>query len=154
MFLCHSNIFLTLLTSFPGGGNSNPLQYSCLKNSMDRGTWWATVCGVAKSQTQRRDWTCRHTDLFSCLTYLEILTHQVCHIYWSNIVPTPSLVFTVTLNEAKGNSQRDPPIKPLRSTLVAWNSKPKFYGHSWAIYFNVLAQCFSASTPTTFCTGQ
>ena len=27
----------------PGGGNGNPLQYSCLENSMDRGTWWATV---------------------------------------------------------------------------------------------------------------
>ena len=34
-----------------GGGNSNPLQYSCLGNSMDRGTWWATVHGVSKSQT-------------------------------------------------------------------------------------------------------
>ena len=30
------------------GGNGNPLQYSCLANSMDRGAWWATVCGVAK----------------------------------------------------------------------------------------------------------
>ena len=29
----------------PGGGHGNPLQYSCLKNSMDRGTWWATVHG-------------------------------------------------------------------------------------------------------------
>ena len=27
----------------PGGGKSNPLQYSCLENSMDRGAWWATV---------------------------------------------------------------------------------------------------------------
>ena len=35
----------------PGGGHSNPLQYSCLENSMDRGTWWATVHGVAKSWT-------------------------------------------------------------------------------------------------------
>ena len=35
----------------PGEGNGNPLQYSCLENSMDRGAWWATVCGVAKSQT-------------------------------------------------------------------------------------------------------
>ena len=35
----------------PGGGNSNPLQYSCLENSMDRGAWRATVLGVAKSQT-------------------------------------------------------------------------------------------------------
>ena len=35
----------------PGGGNGNPLQYSCLDNPMDRGTWQATVHGVAKSQT-------------------------------------------------------------------------------------------------------
>ena len=31
----------------PGGGNGNSLQYSCLENHMDRGAWWATVCGVA-----------------------------------------------------------------------------------------------------------
>ena len=36
---------------FPGGGNDNPLQYSCLENPMDRGTWQATVHRVAKSQT-------------------------------------------------------------------------------------------------------
>ena len=36
----------------PGVGNGNPLQYSCLETSMDRGTWWATVHGVAKSWTQ------------------------------------------------------------------------------------------------------
>ena len=35
----------------PGGGNGNPLQYSCLENPMDRGVWWATVHGVAKSRT-------------------------------------------------------------------------------------------------------
>ena len=39
----------------PGGGRDNPLQYSCLENSMDRGGWWATVHGVAKSQKQRSD---------------------------------------------------------------------------------------------------
>jgi len=36
----------------PGEGNSYPLQYSGLENSMDRGAWQATVHGVAKSQTQ------------------------------------------------------------------------------------------------------
>ena len=36
----------------PGEGNGNPLQYSCLENSMDRGAWWATVHRVAKSRTQ------------------------------------------------------------------------------------------------------
>ena len=35
----------------PGIGNGNPLQYSCLENSKDRGAWWATVHAVAKSQT-------------------------------------------------------------------------------------------------------
>ena len=34
----------------PGVGNGNPLQYSYLENSMDRGAWWAIVLGVAKSQ--------------------------------------------------------------------------------------------------------
>ena len=34
-----------------GGGHGNPLQCSCWENSMDRGFWWATVCGVAKSET-------------------------------------------------------------------------------------------------------
>jgi len=32
----------------PGEGNGNPLQYSCLGNSMVRGAWWATVHGVAR----------------------------------------------------------------------------------------------------------
>ena len=32
----------------PGEGNGNPLQYSCLRNRMDRGVWWATVHGAAK----------------------------------------------------------------------------------------------------------
>ena len=32
----------------PGGGNGNPLQYSCLENLRDRGAWWATVHGVTK----------------------------------------------------------------------------------------------------------
>ena len=36
---------------FPGEGNGNPLQYSCLENSMDRRAWRATAHGVAKSQT-------------------------------------------------------------------------------------------------------
>ena len=35
----------------PGEGNGNPLLYTCLGNSMDGGAWWATVHGVAKSQT-------------------------------------------------------------------------------------------------------
>ena len=41
----------------PGEGNGNPVQYSCLENSMDGGAWWATVHGVAKSWTRLSDFT-------------------------------------------------------------------------------------------------
>ena len=49
------------LSSIPGSGralvegNGNPLQYSCLENSIDRGAWRATVHGVTKNQTQLSD---------------------------------------------------------------------------------------------------
>ena len=45
------------LVSSPGGGNSNPLQYSCLDDPMDRGNFWATVHGIARV---RYDWAHTH----------------------------------------------------------------------------------------------
>ena len=51
----------------PGKGNGNPLQYSCLKKSMDRGAWWATVYGIAKSQT-------RQTNSFTSLLKYRIVS--------------------------------------------------------------------------------
>ena len=49
----------------PGGGHGNPLQYSCLENPMDRGTWWATVQGVRKEldTTEATQHACMHIDL-------------------------------------------------------------------------------------------
>ena len=44
-----------------GEGNGNPLQYSCLENSMDGGGWWATVHRVAKSRTQLSDFASLRT---------------------------------------------------------------------------------------------
>ena len=41
----------------PGEGNGNPVQYSCLENPMDQRAWWASVHGVAKSQTLLSDFT-------------------------------------------------------------------------------------------------
>ena len=37
------------LGKYPGEGNGNPLHYSCLKNPMDTGAWWAIVHGVTRS---------------------------------------------------------------------------------------------------------
>ena len=55
----HAGLVLAqTVKNLPGSGRSpgewydNSLQYSCLENSMDTGTWWATVPGVAKSQTR------------------------------------------------------------------------------------------------------
>ena len=48
----------------PGGGNCNPLQYSCLENAMDRGAWWATVHRVSKSQTRLKRLSMHMTRFF------------------------------------------------------------------------------------------
>ena len=46
----------------PGKGNGNPVQYSCLENSMGRGAWWDVVHAMAKSWT----WLCDYLSLFFC----------------------------------------------------------------------------------------
>ena len=56
----------------PGEGNGNPLQYSCLGNPMDRGAWWATVHGVAKSPTLSAAHAVQHSGCSSI--YLQTLT--------------------------------------------------------------------------------
>ena len=57
----------------PGGGNGNPLQYSCLEYPMDREVWWATVHGVAKSQARLKRLS-RHACICVCMyTY----THSI-----------------------------------------------------------------------------
>ena len=47
----HAGLICGLGRSPEGGGHGNPLQYSCLENSTDRGGWWATVHGVTQSRT-------------------------------------------------------------------------------------------------------
>ena len=52
----------------PGEGHGNPLQYSCLENPEDRGAWWATVHGLAKSQTRLKQLAMRGNmgDYYCC----------------------------------------------------------------------------------------
>ena len=61
------------LGSYPAEGNGYLIQYSGLENSMDRGTWQATVHGVAKSRKQLSDFNCllrkrEHSCIAGCLS--------------------------------------------------------------------------------------
>ena len=60
----------------PGEGNGNPLQYSCLENSVDREAWWATVHGFTKSQTQLSVHRHTHT-LMSRTFYFSMYSHTI-----------------------------------------------------------------------------
>ena len=44
----------------PGGGQSNPLQYSCLENPMNRGVWWTIVHGITKTWTPLKQLSTQH----------------------------------------------------------------------------------------------
>ena len=70
------------LGRFPGGGHSNPLQYSCLENLMDWGAWWTTVHRVPESWTWLNTHTRTQGIIWSCL---EICHNQMCwgeQCYW------------------------------------------------------------------------
>ena len=60
----------------PGGGNGNPLQYSCLENPMDRGAWRAIDPGT----TKKSDAT-EHAHISLCSFYLYAIFIYLCYIY-------------------------------------------------------------------------
>ena len=121
----------------PGGGHGSPLQYACLEKPMDRGTWRATVHGVAKSQN---DWVTNtfilsvsglqgSVNLWDCLhtfVYVNNLVseHQVCK--WS-----------------LSKSQRKIPLGLLKVYIFkSWiNSK------SMTLIMNKSLHCFTSSSP-------
>ena len=80
------------LGSSPREENDNPLQYSCLVNSMDRGVWRAIVHGIAKSQTWLSDTSTRHF-----LGYIPGLLHLNLII----ILEVDSLIPTLTIRKLR-----------------------------------------------------
>ena len=69
-----------------GRGNGNPLQCSCLKNSMDRGAWWATVHRFAKYWTQLSYWACARTINVMSMSHLKTTTTPSLDP-WKNCLP-------------------------------------------------------------------
>ena len=86
----------------PGEGNGNPLQYFCLKNSMDRGAWWATVLEVSKSQV----WLSTHTGarLFTvvCGCHISKAEFSSCIRDW--MVCSTSSIYSLALDRKKCTS--------------------------------------------------
>ena len=63
------------LGRFPGEGNVNPLQYSCLAYTMDRRAWRATVHGITQSRTQQSNWTITTTGSHNTWTFVSGFCH-------------------------------------------------------------------------------
>ena len=109
--------------SVDGEGNGNPLQYSCLENPMDRGAWWATVYGVAKSLTRLSN------------------THSHTHTHTHRSLKSRCQQGHATSATCKGESSPDSPwflvfmgdpwhflacrhISPISASVVTWPSSP------------------------------
>ena len=109
-----------------GVGNGNSLQYSCLKNPMDRVAWWAIVHRVAKSRTRLRDYTHTHTHTHTHNIYIECPSdrHSPNMLSWV-INPRNS---TCILQMGKVRSRElewlDTPPRGKRWTQVNWLRSP------------------------------
>ena len=116
----------------PGEGNGYPLQYSCLLNSMDRGAWWATVDGVAKSQTQLNCWA--HTSDPISKYLLEKWIHVYTKDYWNFHT---NFLFIIAPNWGKKT--------PIRPSTAQWINK--FYSIFMVEFHsgNKMKQTFAAT---------
>ena len=82
----------------PGVGNGNPLQFSCLEDPMDRGAWWATVHGVAKSQTQLKQ-------LSMHAVLCKLCSGITSHVRVTSCPSSPLITQLITLLPTSGDPQ-------------------------------------------------
>ena len=100
-----------------GEADGKTLHYSCLKNSMDRGAWRATVHGVAKSQTQLRDWT----ELIASLVFISEMVFWFYFAFLNSFVYLSSFSFIKSPNLLHiSNWALHSHAKSLQSCLTLW----------------------------------
>ena len=123
------------LGRFPGGGNGNPHQYSCLENPMDRGVWQAAVHGVAKSM--------HHTGAEISLE--TILSHNrrlaLLHVTHCSALPTRLHQRPCSLSTAGSSHPRAFALKPT-NTNCCFPSREMMVQ-----FFNLKLVLFILSTP-------
>ena len=73
----------------PGAGNSNPFQYSCLKNPVEGRGWWATVHRITKSQA----WWSSRTPHLGCFRFRAIMNNAAVNLHFQVLVWTHALFF-------------------------------------------------------------
>ena len=139
----------------PGGGNGNPLQYSCLENSMDRRAWRAEVHGIIKSQTQLGNWACTCTrellqQSADCIWHRSphwglcwVVEHGAFHVDY--LGPAERTAFLPCLGRylcsARGSLAQVPPLEPGSCTWWWGGSR----GWGWA------KQCLREEEIHMFC---
>ena len=115
----------------PGGGHGNLFQYSCLENPKERGSWWARVHGVAKSQTGLKWFSTQHSmkanHLIKCYISVDCWHLNLC----SSFQKSPAKKLTNALSKSLScASSREPlhpmfpdqPEKPLNLAHIVWVS--------------------------------
>ena len=118
----------------PGGGNGNPLQYSCLENPMDRGTCWATVHGVAESDmTEHARYivpcglviSCHASASFGVFAGRESGTHGFSR-HDTNFISVPNLhIHTHLLSPADSHTHTHTPYLQLTQSLRCLQHVPR-----------------------------
>ena len=96
------------IRKIPWRRKGNPLQYYCLENTMDRGSWWATVHGVAKSQTRPIDFYCVSRSVVSdCLWPMDcsLPGSSVHRVSQARILEWVAIPFSRESSQPRGQTQ-------------------------------------------------
>ena len=118
----------------PGEGNGNPLQYSCLENPMDRGTWRATVHRVAKSRTRLSDFT---------FTFIFIIGYQIISAAAAKSLPScPTLCDPID-----GSSPGSPVPGILQARTLEWVAISFSNAWEWKVKVKLLSRVGLPATP-------
>ena len=128
----------------PGEGNSNPLQYSCLGNSMEREVWWVTVHGVTRVRHDWSSWAHMHPNIY----LFKVYNWMIFNIF-TRVCDHHCLVWFTFLNDSSGCcvdgmewGEEAPSGKPNGS----WTKAAVVMGEHrcfWGFQFSKLDTCIS-----------
>ena len=96
---------------FPGVGNGNPVQYSCLEYSMDRGAWRATIHGATNSQAQLSNWAQAHRKYLLRAGFLfQVDSWEISMEMYFHQIKYLSLIKVLCVKFQEGNKDEKVPV--------------------------------------------